>query len=86
MKFSMVGGLTKIIKKKNQEIESYEDFDTDPDEDLNVEYDWLKDRKTLPDDYEDEYKPSKKLMRFPIIFGNKRGSANQFQTDKSPEP
>lgn len=40
----------------------------------------------ISDDFEDKIKPSKKFMRFPIIYGNKRGKSNEFLTDKPPEP
>ena len=82
----MMGGLTKTIKKKNQEVETYEDFDTEPEEDLNVEFEWLKDREVIQDDFEDKIKPSKKFMRFPIMFGTKRGKSNEFLTEKPPDP
>jgi hypothetical protein len=87
MKFSMMQGLTKSIKKKNNdEVETYEDFDTEPEEDLNVEHVWLKGREMIPDDFEDRIKPSKKFMRFPLMYGSKRGASSQFSTDKPPEP
>jgi len=56
-------------KKKNIDVETYEDYDTDPGEDLDITPAWLKGRKFLKDDLEDFMKPSKKFMKFQIMSG-----------------
>ena len=50
-------------KKKNTDVETYEDYDTDPGEDLNINPPWLENRKFLKDDLEDFMKPSKRFMK-----------------------
>lgn len=56
-------------KKKTSDVETYEDFDTDPGEDLDVTPEWLKGRKFLPDDLEDKMKTSKKFLKYTIMSG-----------------
>lgn len=60
-------------KKKTSDVETYEDFDTDDGEDLDVTPEWLKGRKFLPDDLEDKIKTSKKFLKYTIMSGQSRG-------------
>ncbi len=70
-------------KKKTVDIETYEDYDTDPGEDLDVTPVWLKGRKFLPDDLEDKMKTSKKFLKYTIMSGQSRGKDSQFLSEKS---
>lgn len=56
-------------KKKIIDIETYEDYDTDPGEDLDVTPEWLKGRSFLNDDLEDKMKTSKKFLKYSIMTG-----------------
>jgi hypothetical protein len=47
--------------KKRRDQETYQDFDTDPEENLDITPEWYKGRRILPLDYEDSKKPTKKL-------------------------
>lgn len=60
-------------KKKVADVETYEDYDTDPGEDLDITPEWLKGRKFLKDDLEDFMKPSKNFLRFEMKNGQSRG-------------
>lgn len=64
-------GFTALLpkKKKTVDIETYEDYDTDDNENLDVTPVWLKERKFLPDDLEDKVKISKKFLKYTIMSG-----------------
>ena len=56
-------------KNKNEEgRETYQDYDTDPGEDLDIIPEWYKGRKILVTDFE-ELVPNKKIRTFPIFSG-----------------
>lgn len=67
----MLFGFTALLpkKKKTVDIETYEDYDTDDNENLDVTPVWLKERKFLPDDLEDKVKISKKFLKYTIMSG-----------------
>jgi len=73
-KFNIFGFNFKKAKSNHVDTETYEEFDTDPDEDLSIIPPWLRDRPFFKDDLEDFVKPSRKFMKFVLRRGCVRGS------------
>lgn len=57
--------------KKSTERETYQDYDTDPEENLDIIPEWYKGRKILATDFE-ELLPNKKIRSLPIYQGGAR--------------
>jgi hypothetical protein len=85
-RFNIFGFNVKKAKRNDTQVETYEEYDTDPDEDLSIVPPWLRDRPFFPDDLEDFIKPSRKFMKFVLKRGQVRGSKSLFQTEKQAEP
>lgn len=69
-KFVLTGKLLSLFKKsKGMTIIEYEDVDTDEDEDLDITPEWKKDREVFLSEFEDKYKPSKKLTCISLKCG-----------------
>lgn len=65
----MAGNILNMFKKKGAVILEYEDFDTDEDEDLDITPEWKKNREVFLSEFEDRFKPSKKLCCIPVMRG-----------------
>lgn len=76
----------KQRKGNNTDVETYEEFDTDPNEDLSIIPEWLRDRPFFTDDLEDYIVPSRKFMKFDLKRGKARSSKSMFKTEKQAEP
>ncbi len=61
------------FRRKNKDVETYEDYDTDENEDLETEPRWMshKYREIINNELEDhpKFKPSKKLKKVPLKWG-----------------
>jgi len=78
-----------IFKESDKINEIYEEYDTDPDEDLDITPAWLKGRTVLQTDLEKikDFSPPKKLKKIPLKYGQSRGSLkNFFGLEKREEP
>lgn len=71
----------KKDKKNSTDIETYEEFDTDPGENLSIIPVWLENRPFFKDDLEDFIKPSRKFMKFNLKRGKDRSSKTMFVTE-----
>ena len=60
-KFNIFGFNFKKRESNTVDEETYEDYDTDPEEDLSIIPPWLRDRPFFTDDLEDFIKPSRKF-------------------------
>jgi hypothetical protein len=58
-------------KKNDDDRETYQDYDTDPEEDLDIIPEWYKGRKILSTDLEDLIHSKKKIFALPIYKGGK---------------
>ena len=58
--------------RAKKEEETYQDYDTEPEEKLDITPEWYKGRKILSTDYEDLKKPTKKLKEVAIYRGGAR--------------
>lgn len=56
-------------KKKEQVKESYEDYDTDEGEDLDIVPHWYKNRKILSSDFEEVAYKANRIQAVPIFRG-----------------
>lgn len=69
-KLTIAGNILNLLKKKKGVVLlEYEDFDTDDDEDLDITPEWKKNREVFLSEFEDQHKPSKKLICIPIMRG-----------------
>lgn len=67
---AIAGNILNMFKKKGGPvILEYEDFDTDEDEDLDITPEWKKNREVFLSEFEDRFKPSKKLCCIPVMRG-----------------
>ncbi|KAL4431869.1 hypothetical protein ABPG74_012681 [Tetrahymena malaccensis] len=82
------GKILSLFKKKGGiKIIEYEDYDTDEDEDLDITPEWKKNREVFLSEFEDKYKPSRKLTCIPIMRGQSRGvKKDMFSFDKPEAP
>ena len=63
-----------MFKPKNVEVEEYDEYDTNDDEDLDSTPPWMKDeygrlRECLTEEFEKVYKPPKKLISLDLKYG-----------------
>ena len=77
--------LRKPKKANSTDVETYEEFDTDPDEDLSIIPPWLKNRPFYKSDLEDFIQLSRKFMKYKLQRGKLRSKTSMFQTEKQSE-
>ena len=68
-------------KKKRRDVETYDDFDTEDGEDLNIIPEWYKGRKILTSDFEDLNFKGTKIQTVPL-FGGQKLENSIFHTKK----
>lgn len=71
--YTSIMHLTKKQKYEMNSRETYEDFDTDPDEDLQLVPEWRQDREVYNDDLEHVMDMEGWMRKFVIRAGRTRG-------------
>ena len=74
--------MKKLSRKSDEDVETYEEYDTIPDEDLDIKPEWEKCRMFLKGNLENWIKPNKKFKKFPMVRGQTRGSSSLFNLDR----
>jgi hypothetical protein len=72
----VIGGVANLVNRFTKETVEYEDYDTDPGEDLDVLPEWLKGREIKEESLEKSFNNNEDIKTIMLKHGQRRGHTN----------